>query len=454
MEKKLTKDEYEIILYKHDFQKDVMDKVFILIEDYIRRNNKILVGGMAIDFALRSIGKSLYPDNKFPDYDFISSEFHKDAYNICELLTKEIDGVDAIRGLHISTMRVRVNFQEGADITYVPDNILKNIPTIKYKGFNVVHPHYQMIDQHRSLSLPYEKPPLETVIGRWDKDIERYDLLNENFPLKEVKIPEFSLVDYKISYNLLDGECISGYSSLLFWINFAKKEGFVFNSDKNKTNTGVNSWLNSWLNSWSENTKGILLKLPKPAYFSILTDDINSINKKFPGEKKYYNPLLDKIPYKILVRSKNGDYEILDNRGDLRGAYKPYKTKRIWVSNLQEVMCNLLTLAVFYKSTLANNTYIIAQKLLFWASEKYTKTKDKKYLLFLPTTEVYGQYNIYGSEIINKENFKVNIEKKERSIFIPKNVYPDKNTIINKSLYDYDPKSHNIYKFDGNEKKV
>ena len=451
MEKKLTNEYYENIVYQHNFQKETLDKVFNIIEDYIKRNNKILVGGMAIDFALRSIGKSLYPDDKFPDYDFISSEFHIDAYKIGELLSKITDGVSVIRALHVSTMKVRVNFQDSADITYVPDNIIKNIPTIKYKGFKVVHPHYQMIDQHRSLSLPYEKPPMETVLGRWAKDIKRYDLLNENFPIEELAIPEFEIIEYKIPYSLLDGECISGYSSLLYWFSLASKEGFKLDIKKNLKNMMSRKWLESWLYSWSENTKGIALKLPKPAYFSILTDDIDNINKKIQGDKKYYNPLLDKIPYKILTRSKKGDFEILNNRGDLRGAYKPYKTKRIWISNLQEVMCNLLTLSIFYKSQLANNIYIISQKILFWASDNYSKTKDEKYLPFLPTVEVYGQYNIYGSEIINKENFKVNIEKKERTIYVPKNVYPEKNSIINNELYSFEPKSQKIYQFNGNE---
>ena len=151
----LTKDDYETIVYQHDFQKDNMVKALNIVKQFIQNNKRILVGGMAIDIALRSKNSKLYPDNKFPDYDFYSPEFHIDAYKLGTILSKEFDGISVIIAFHVSTMKVRLNFQEVADITYIPKNIYDTIPTITHMNFIVVHPHFQMIDQHRALSLTF-----------------------------------------------------------------------------------------------------------------------------------------------------------------------------------------------------------------------------------------------------------------------------------------------------------
>ncbi len=120
----MNKDDYETLVFENNEQKDIMLIAVNKVKDFIQHNNKILVGGMAIDLALRKVGKKLYPDNKFPDYDFISSEFHIDAYRLGEQIAVDQDGVSVISALHASTMKVRLNFQECADITYVPINFV------------------------------------------------------------------------------------------------------------------------------------------------------------------------------------------------------------------------------------------------------------------------------------------------------------------------------------------
>jgi hypothetical protein len=442
MTKELTKDDYETITYDHNFQKDILLKTMDLVKSFIQRNKRILVGGMAIDFALRSIGKKLYPDNKFPDYDFLSHEFHKDAYYIGQQITDEIsDGVSVIRAFHVSTMRVRVNFQDAADITYIPKEIVDKVPTILYQGFTIVHPHYQMIDQHRALSLPFEKPPLETVLGRWKKDIQRYTLLSENFPIETPTLPKnYDLHHYDISFDLLQSECLSGYASLLYWISKAKELNYKLEVP------------DEWFNSWVETKTSIKFSLPETAYCSILTDNLEENLKKFKGEKRYFHRLLDKIPKKILVQTDKSRFEILDNKGDLRSASLPYKTKRIYCSNLQEVMCYLLTLGIFYNSPLALYTYKVAQNLLLWASDNYANSKDKTlYEPFLPTVEVYGQHNIYESYTVSCDDVDAILEKRQKKYQPPKGYYPEKGGTVPEQLLKYDPRSEHLYLFDGLE---
>ena len=202
-------DDPEVILFNHNFQKDTLDKALDYVKDYIKKHKLILVGGQAIDYALRKKKSKLYDDNHLVDLDFYSSYHVKDAYDIGEALSDMFpDGnVSVINALHTSTMRVRINFQEVADITYVPEVLYKKLPTIMYDGYRIIHPHYQMIDQHRSLSLPFENPPFETALHRWKKDIVRYHLLKKFYPIvidkKKKKIT--------IAFNLLNMTYLKNY---------------------------------------------------------------------------------------------------------------------------------------------------------------------------------------------------------------------------------------------------
>ena len=220
---KFDADDYETLLFEHDPQKDKILAAMELVKKYIISNKRILTGGMAIDMAMREKGKQLYKDNKIPDYDFYSPAFHVDAYTIGEMLSKKFDDISVIQARHISTMRVRVNFVVVADITYIPQEIYDKIPTFTFKGMEIVHPFYQMIDQHLALSLPLENPPMETIMGRWKKDIERYDLLNEHYPLNyNVNVDIKSTTKYNIPLKSLDDHCITGVAGVLFWFNIAK----------------------------------------------------------------------------------------------------------------------------------------------------------------------------------------------------------------------------------------
>jgi hypothetical protein len=180
----MNKDNYETLLFENDFQKNIIEDCLNVVKQFILDRQRILVGGMAIDFALRLKGDKLYNDNKLPDYDFWSPEFHKDAYDLADILANKYDKVSAINAQHISTMRVRVNFVVVADITYCPENLYIKTKTLSYNGIRFIHPHYQMIDQHRALSLPYENPPRETIIGkRWKNDIERFEMLYKYYKI-------------------------------------------------------------------------------------------------------------------------------------------------------------------------------------------------------------------------------------------------------------------------------
>ena len=191
-----------------------------IVENFIKRNNKILVGGMAIDFALKIKGSYLYSKNKI-DYDFISHNYHVDAYNLGNKLAEKFDNISVIGALHVSTMRVRYNFMPVADITYVPKILYDRIKIIEYEGFKCVHPHYQMIDQMRSLVYMAENPPRESFLSdRLEKDVKRYTLLHDFYPIDKIKNKK--IVKRLIPYSILQNNCIGGFLALAYWTKILK----------------------------------------------------------------------------------------------------------------------------------------------------------------------------------------------------------------------------------------
>lgn len=447
----LTKDDYENLIYEHDFQKDAMNKALETVCNFIQRKNRILVGGMAIDIALRSKGSKLYKDDQFPDYDFISPEFHKDAYELGDILSKDFAGISCIMAFHTSTMKVRLNFQEVADITYVPPNIYDIIPTITHMNFRVVHPHFQMIDQHRALSLPYEKPPLETVFGRWKKDIQRYDILNEKFPIKQEPTNgpiDKTTVCYKIPLKVVKEQCLSGYMAMLYWINKVSSDGLtVFKTGDSP----------KWLMSFTITKDDfITCELPTQAELTFLTDvpetllkQIQALYKKNPSKVSKINPVLDKTPSIYLFeekKDKQARIKILNNRGNKIGAHLD---GNFYVSNLQEIMCYLSTQGVLYKSDVALMCYELMQKILFYAAEKYAKTKDEKWLVYLPTTSTYGKYNEYDAYDVAKENIEALMNKKQKTLLTPRNAFPTAEAPVKLELFKFVPSSSPLYQYNG-----
>lgn len=437
----LTDDDYENITFDHDFQKDIITEGLNIVKRYIQDNKLILVGGMAIDLALKAQGFKLYKDNKLPDYDFYSFHHHHDSYNLGTILAKKFDGVGIINALHTSTMRVRINFKEVADISYIPKNLYEKIPTIEYQGFRIVHPYYQMIDQHRALSLPYEKPPLETIFGRWKKDLIRYELLIKAYPMFPNVIENEKIIEYEMNIKDFSNECLCGYPAFLYWLNEAKKQGYVCEQKYD------------WINSFVDDGKTIKVKLPMNANFSILTDNYEKMVKqiekvKCPVEciKNKYYPILDKVPERTEIKKGDKSYTIINNYGNLRSAY--YNGK-YYISNLQDIMCYLLTLSVFYDDKLANNVYLICKSIVSFACKNYKKD-DKKFNKYLPTDTYYGKHNTFDSLLVQKETVDVMFDRIPKKLITPKNAYPTKeNPVIDQSYYDFDPQTSPIFHFDG-----
>lgn len=454
---------YEKIIFDNDVDKEFILKALEIVKLFIIKKKRILVGGMAIDYALRKKKKTLYDENTLPDYDFFSPDFHKDAYDIAnELYSAGLKRVQVINAYHASTMRVRTEFQVVADCTYVPDNIYKGLPTVSYKNFNIIHPHYQMLNQHLSLSQPFSGAPYETI-NRWKKDIKRFNILDKEYPVinkydeSEMNISDY--MDFSIKISEIKDLCLNGFAAVLYWYEIAKKDGFSQENEYEKLGKFkiLKSKLEISIPKASLNENGV-------SGLSFYCDDKNLEEHKFvkkiiknSKKIKRFNAFLDLMPRRIIIDEK---YEIIDNRGTMISAHK----ENINIVNLQVLLkyfslnylvsFNILKLKNGYCFYLA---YKLAYEIVKWASDCYEKSGKDKFMKFLPSYNVYGKYNWHETYILQRKIFMMTLNK------IPKEISKDKpnqafiETIkdypIDLIKYEFDPSNSEIYQFDYLERK-
>lgn len=163
-----------------------------IIKGFIHERGLILYGGQAIDYALRLRDSKLYSDLEIPDYDFYSQNHVEDAYDLVDILTERgYEFVSAIRAKHPQTMRVRVGINVVADIGYITPLAFAEVKkhALEYNGMLVRSPYDQMVDILRQLSHPLDGFPRSSYKARSSKDLKRFDMLIEKYPLNALNIP-------------------------------------------------------------------------------------------------------------------------------------------------------------------------------------------------------------------------------------------------------------------------
>lgn len=444
-----AKDYKDLVVSKTD-DYDNITRALEIVKKYIAKHNLYLVGGIAIDFALKLKNlPGIYDHKVLPDYDIISSEYFFHAYEIAGLLARnKFTGISVINALHPSTMRVRINFKEICDLTYVPKNIIECIPTLRYQGCTIVHAHYQFIDQHRALSYPYENPPYETILYRWKKDMVRYDLLYNAYPLRVLYTENLyvELKSYSIPLHMCQDQCITGFFALNYWLQQAKLLGFQCN-----TNFGNNSF----------SADKITGHMPVDGIIAMYSNNINDIyNKLEKNTMKFYAALLEKLPQKITTNT----YEIFNLQQQIV-AHKVTKFGiNFHVANIQIIMLYLqVNYIILQKLTNKKRSYafyaayLVCQDIISWASKKYTIDPDTQLEVFFPTTEVYGTHTVSESYIVSKHNFDIKnhtaLPEEKYKYAQPKQVF-DRDLLYGKTpkkYYDFDISTSEIYNLDGTE---
>lgn len=178
----------EFILYSHNFLQDRIVNALEVIKRYIIENKLLIVGGTAIDYALKLKNNTLYNDlYQVPDFDIISPNNVIHANNIGKILCElKYDNISIVPAIHKTTVRVQLLGFTLFDSTYVPEYIYNKIPYLEYNNFIFVHPNFQKINQYISLSFLYKiTGPSYNILHRLKKDVERLGLLEKYYNISE-----------------------------------------------------------------------------------------------------------------------------------------------------------------------------------------------------------------------------------------------------------------------------
>jgi hypothetical protein len=368
---------FEYVVFQHDPNKKLILEALDIVRNFIIDNKLVITGGMAVDYALRLKGEKLYDDTTLPDYDFFSPEHNNHAYELGSILCKklrdengEMPNISVIDALHITTMKVRVNFIVVADITYLPLDIFEKLHTLEYtinnRNIKFRHPHFQMIDQHRALSMPYENAPREVILSRFKKDMKRFDLLYKHYPIAGKSLTEGDFTEVAFNKKILENACLCGTAGLYMLIQ----------KSPNPSKFGL-----------IKNTPLVLLSYQAEHTASIIMD----IYKE--SKLTYYNAYLDILPQKISIELKDPEtpithIDIYDT------AYKLISSEKYTgfdVADTQFSMCyfNLMSFLDEKNNELYRNCYITLAKLVEEGIKK-------------PTHITYGSLNIGMEHILQR----------------------------------------------------
>lgn len=196
-------DECKKIAQYRDKDREMILNAHKIVKSFISERKLIIFGGLAIDYALRLKGSSIYNDDDLPDYDCISPKNVDDAYDLGEILYKiGFDNVKVIRAKHVETMRVRIDLITVADISYCPVKYFNQYKYLLYDQLHITHPNIQRMDLHKAFCFPLANAPMEDIFHRWEKDLKRFNLYEEYYPIQFDTQPSYTYKD--ITYKLPD----------------------------------------------------------------------------------------------------------------------------------------------------------------------------------------------------------------------------------------------------------
>ncbi|TXG80964.1 MAG: hypothetical protein E6R13_07245, partial [Spirochaetes bacterium] len=322
---------YESMLARREVNFNVEKKALDIVKQFLIKKKLVLYGGMAMDMAFRLKGSRLYDpaDNKLEDYDFYSPDPINDAYELADILHKEgFPEVNAINALHVTTMRVRLGTKAVADISYIPPNIFKVIPTLKFKDptsndtYIIINPLFQRIDLHESLTEPVRDAPTEVYFNRFAKDIKRFRMLDELYPIEEYlpkKYPKINLVDVIIP-ELSDILWVGYISYAIHCMQLTELYESSSKKIQDKHREMFENILQLNITKLDSDSQDLYVQIPKSRESEPLTmyaddfpDIVKKLQKQYQLKISYYNTYLDRSRPRTIKLAGKQNFEIFDN---------------------------------------------------------------------------------------------------------------------------------------------
>ncbi len=331
MQMEISTKAYESMVARRSYNYGEIEEALEIVKKFIIDNKRILYGGMALDLSARLTGEFIYDDKDavLPDYDFYSPTPIDDAYELAQILFKRgHKTANAISALHITTMRVRLDNDTVADISYMPREIFKDLKTLKSDKFTIVHPLYQRMDQLKSLTEPMRDPPREPIFNRFKKDMTRFAMVDRLYPIEEEKDAKKPTPEPLLTKIILPKIDVLWTGYVSYAVHYIELSDMFDKSSKLKTSEEhLKKFKNIIPLQINESKKDWIIEIPnfskKPDqieqlafwtdYFDKMINHVSQFQKTDKVER--YNVYMDRIrPHMARV----GKYDVFDNRGGLR----------------------------------------------------------------------------------------------------------------------------------------
>lgn len=442
------KSNFSAISEKLDVDGHMVDASLEIVRKYIIDRKLILFGGLAIDYALRLKGSYIYSDDQRPDFDVLSTNSVEDAYDLVDLLiTAGYTDVQAVRGIHVQTMRVRVDFNWVADIGYIPETVKNNIPTLDYNGITIVHPDYQRIDLHLSMCYPFNDAPREVIFHRWKKDMTRYTLINKFYPLSTDNSRQVASASRQVAsfdQSLIDNKNVAIHGFTAYALIRNTIDELI---DKFKTKSIIPITAPKLHVKITKNT--IETEIPDGIDTTIFVASCEP--DLFVSNFDTYRPYMDAWPSVRKNKSNGGVLEIPNRLTSI-------SILQVDSGSVQVVCINfiLLFFMVHYYMTqneIYKNYYLWTVELITVAEDLFSKLKDQKSALrlfldspFAPNITTMGSRNMSDSYIARLQKIQNTLGVlKVAQDNLPKNYFPPKKRRPN--TFDYSTSA--FFKHDG-----
>lgn len=503
LDKVLSNDKrFEDYAAKHTSGYSDTEKALEVVKKFIVDHDLIIYGGMAIDLALKAKGhKGIYKEDSVPDYDFMSPKHYEHACELADLLAKKGFGdVQAVNAVHVSTYKVRTNFVWVADITYIPMEVFKTIPTLKVGGLRIVHPDFQRLDMHRAMSTPLEKPPMEVFLHRARKDQKRFKMLDELYPLPQ-NGQKFKPIEWNVPLEWYKTNVIGGTQA--YCIMYTALKELVSGSGKLAKSMAATIKSNPQILKQFESLPAASFSMDEntmkftansdTALLNIISDDFEKLlNVIGPSNKTYFNKYVDDWRPRTVILTdteSNQTIEVFDNKPRLLPVYNLSSIGKIlgftWPENVDVCLPQYVLMYYLQKyfggsftnqgklDKKNNQTFLQmynATKLIIEIAETiYLSLKNKvstkggnhdehnddpinavfAQLPFFLTDRIYGAYNWSPDYIVSvrEQNYFINyVPLSEQEVMKPPRGY-----YLKEPPQRFDPSKSPFFRFDGLE---
>ena len=157
-----------------------VQKIILVVENFLKKKSLVCYGGTAINNILPKKDQFYDKELEIPDYDFFSSSALEDAKELANIYYAEgFEEVEAKSGQHFGTYKVFVNFIPVADITSIPIELYKKLKeeAKRVNGIMYAPPNYLRMAMYLELSRPAGD------VSRWEKVLKRLSILNKRYPI-------------------------------------------------------------------------------------------------------------------------------------------------------------------------------------------------------------------------------------------------------------------------------